>query len=103
MATRESIEFDFKQALAQAEKIENIADNLKILSNNRFGATMQNLSANWKGENASGYLNKGGRLQDKMNVTANDLHNVAADIRKIAKSLYDAEIAALEIASTREY
>ncbi len=103
MATRQSIEFDFKQALAQADRIDSIADNLSNLSGKRFGATMQNLAANWKGNNASGYLSKGAKLQGKMNVTVNELRNTASDIRKIAKSLYDAEMAALEIASRREY
>ncbi len=103
MATRQSIEFDFRQALAQADRIDGVADRLSSLSGRQFGATMQNLSANWKGENASGYLNKGARLQDKMNGTVNELRNTAGDIRRIARALYDAEMEALEIASRREY
>ncbi len=103
MATRQSIEFDFKKALAQADRIDGVADKLSNLSGRQFGATMQNLSANWKGENASGYLNKGVRLQNKMNGTVNELRNIAEDIRRIARALYDAEMAALEIALRRQY
>ena len=103
MATRQSIEFDFRQAMAQADRIDTVADNLNNLSARRFEATMQNLSSNWKGENASAYRNKGERLQGKMNTTVNELRNTASDIRKIAKKLYDAEMAALDIATKRTY
>lgn len=103
MATRESIEFDFRKALAQANKIEAIAERLGRLSGMEFGNTMQNLSSGWKGENASLYLTKGSRLQEKMNGTVKELYSVASSIREIAKRIYDAEMAALEIASRRTY
>lgn len=103
MATRETIEFNFKKALGQADKIDTIANNLSKLSGKEFGGTLQKLSTNWKGENASLYLTKGSNLQEKMNGTAGELHSVASDIRTIAKRLYDAEMAALSIATTRTY
>ena len=103
MATRETIEFDFRKALGQAEKIDTIADTLGRLSRTEFENTMQNLSAGWKGGNASIYLSKGNRLQEKMNGTVKELYSVASDIREIAKRVYDAEMAALAIASERKY
>ena len=72
-------------------------------SDNKFEGTMQNLSLNWKGESANRYLAKGERLQGKMNVTANELRRIASDIRRVARNLYNAELAALEIASQRNY
>lgn len=103
MATRESIEFDFRRALSQAEKIDMIADNLSRLSRAELGGVLQNVSAGWKGDNASIYLNKGSALQGKMDGTVRELYAIASDIRTIAKRLHDAEMAALEIASGREY
>lgn len=103
MATREKIEFDFRQAIRQADKIDELANNLNGLSNRKFAGSLQNLAAGWKGENASLYLAKGSSLQKKMNGTAGELHTVAADIRTIAKRLYDAEMAALAIATARTY
>jgi len=103
MASRETIEFNFRAAMGQADRIDGIADNLGRLSGTKFGGTLQNLSANWKGENASMYLEKGGRLQEKMGATEGELHSVAADIRTIARRLYDAEMAALAIANERTY
>lgn len=103
MATRQTIEFNFRKALGQADKIDTIANNLSKLSGTEFGGTLQNLSVNWKGENASLYLSKGSSLQEKMNGTVSELHSVASDIRTIAKRLYDAEMAALSIAAERIY
>lgn len=103
MAKRQLIEFNFRTALGQADKLDNIANNLSRLSGAKFGGTLQNLSSNWKGENASLYLEKGSRLQEKMNGTAEELHSVASDIRTIARRLYDAEMAALALASDRTY
>lgn len=103
MATREKIEFDFRQAMRQANKIDELANDLNRLSDKKFGGSLQNLASSWKGENASLYLTKGSSLQKKMNETAGELHAVAADIRTIAKRLYDAEMAALAIATTRTY
>jgi uncharacterized protein YukE len=102
MATRASIEMDFNKARTQANKLDEIANNLKNLSSNDFQGTLQNLSGCWKGSNASAYMNKGTKLQDEINSTAKELHAVASDIRTIAKRIYDAEMAALAIAETRK-
>lgn len=103
MASRHSIEFDFHKAEAQADKLDTIADQLAALSNRKFGNAMQHLSSNWKGENASLYLDKGGRLQEKMDGTAGELHSIASEIRSVARRIYEAEMEALRIAEHREY
>ncbi len=103
MATRKQIEFDFKKALGQADKIEAIAEKLNKMSTVELGNIMQNLSVGWKGENAELYLSKGSSLQDKMNETAKSLYAAASEIRTIAKRIYDAEMAALAIAQERIY
>lgn len=103
MATKASIYFNFKKAMDQADQIDNVANNLSRLSRDRFSSTMQGISANWKGNNASLYLNKGEKLQHNMNGSASELHSIASDIRTVARRLYQAEMAALEIAQKREY
>ncbi|MBO5474618.1 MAG: WXG100 family type VII secretion target [Lachnospiraceae bacterium] len=103
MAGRASIEFNFRKAMEQAEQLEGTAERLSRLSNYQFENTMQQLAANWKGENASEYMNKGDRLQQQMNGTAKELYNIAADIRRVAKRLYQAEMEALRIAQKRDY
>lgn len=103
MATRASIEMDFGQAMKQAEKIDGIAERLSRLSSDRFGTTLQNMTAGWKGENASAYYGKGTALQSKMNASVSDLRNSAEAIRRAARRIYDAEMAALDIANSRRY
>jgi uncharacterized protein YukE len=103
MASRYSIEMDLRQAQNQANKLDDIANNISTLANKKFESTLQNLSSNWKGNSASTYLNKGTKLQGQINSTASELHAIASDIRTIAQRIYDAEMAALEIAESRTY
>ena len=103
MATRESIEMDFKNAMSQADKVDGIANRLARLSNNQFQSTLQNVNVGWKGDNANLYLQKGAKLKTKMNASAEDLHDVASDIRSAARRIYNAEMMALSIATGRTY
>lgn len=98
-----TIRFNFKKALQQAEQLDQIANNLSKLSTGDLNGTLQVVSANWKGQNASAYLEKGGKLQGNIKTSAKELHNVAADIRTIARRVYNAEMRALAIAQARKY
>lgn len=101
MATRDYIEMNFRQTLAQADKLDELAERLSNVSDKQFGGSLQNLAAGWKGENASIYMQKGAKLQNKMNASVKDLHDAAGRIRKAAQRLYAAEMAALAIVQTR--
>lgn len=101
--TRAVIKINFQRAMQQAAELDDIADDLSRMSKSDFENTMQNVSANWKGENARKYLAKGDRLQGNMNSTVNSLHNIASEIRRVAKRIHDAEMSALEIAQRRDY
>ena len=103
MASKATIEFNYRKAKAQADKLDQLAGELSKLSSSEFSAAMQNVSSNWKGENASAYLAKGARLQGKMETTAKSLRGVASDIRAAAKRVRDADLKALAIAEARLY
>ncbi len=96
MSSRHEIEMDFKKAKEQADKLDAAADSLKDVNKNKFRNTLQNIGANWKGESAALYLSKGETLQGKMSGTESELRNIASDIRRIAKNIYDAEMRAWE-------
>nr|WP_288827934.1 WXG100 family type VII secretion target [uncultured Clostridium sp.] len=102
MSSRKTIEFDFRLAKQKANELDEIAENLQNLSNNKFNNTMQNLSASWKGESASLYLNKGQTLQKDMIKTSKNLRQVASTIRAVARRIYEAEMEALRIAEERD-
>lgn len=101
--TRATIKINFQRAMQQANTLDQIAEDLSRLSSNEFSETMQLVSTNWKGNNANIYLQKGSRLQNDMNETVRQLRNIASEIRKIAKRVHDAEMAALAIAEQRNY
>lgn len=103
MATRTRIEMDFKQAMAQADEVDEIADRLSDISGGQLGDALQNLAAAWRGENAVSYLGKGARLQDKISASSGELHETAASIRRAARRIYNAEMEALRIAEARDY
>ena len=102
MSSRRTIEFDFRLAKQKANELDEIAENLQNLSNNKFNNTMQNLSASWKGESASLYLSKGQMLQEDIINTSKNLRQVASTIRTVAKRIYEAEMEALRIAEERD-
>lgn len=103
MATRQRIELDFKQALRQADSIDAAAEQLSNLSGREFRTSLDNLSANWRSDSASMYMAKGNRLQEQMDGTAKELHAAAASIRTLAKRIYNAEMNAWRIATSRNY
>lgn len=98
MTTREGIEFNFRKALSQADRIDEVADRLHKLSSDRFGSTLQILSENWNGENACLYLKKGSELREEMTRVSAEFHRIASDIRTVARRIRNADIAALNIA-----
>ena len=98
-----TIAFNFERAKQQANELDEIANNLSKLATSDFAGTMQNVSVNWKGENARKYLGKGERLQSDMRSTASSLRSVASEIRTVARRIYDAEMYALALAREREY
>ncbi|MBS6645295.1 MAG: hypothetical protein KH366_17085 [Clostridiaceae bacterium] len=103
MSSRSEIRFNFRTAIKQAERLETSADQLKKLANASLETSLDTLSESWKGENAGAYIRKGVMLQKDIAATSEELNRVAADIRRIAKRIYDAEMEALRIASRRDY
>ena len=95
MSSRSEIRFNFNQALAQASELDSLADRLEQLEN-KTENSMQTLSAAWKGQNATAFLRK------EVRKTALEIHSIADDIRRIARRIYEAEMAALRIAQQRK-
>lgn len=95
--TRTTIEMNYNNAIRQARRVESIADNMKRLANQEFGGTMQSLAANWKGQEASMYLQKGSQMQEGIRRTANELQSAAQKIRSEAWRIRQADLRALEM------
>lgn len=96
-----SIKIDFAAANAQAQRLEDIADEIRRMTNVRMKNTMDQMSANWKGGSASAYFAKAETLQSDILKTAVQLESVAKSIRSTARRIYEAEQTALRLAEQR--
>jgi len=102
MKSNNQIKMDFQKARAEADRLDCIADQLKILANSKIEQSMINLSSAWTGINSKLFLQKESLLQNNIRETAKTLYNVALDIRKTAQRVYIAEMQAYEIAARRD-
>lgn len=97
------IEMDFQRANRQADSLEELASELGKLAGSQFEGSLNELAANWKGDNANAFLQKGARLEENMKQTAKSIKNTAIQLRRTAKLIYDAEMYAKKLAEKREY
>ena len=97
------IYMNYKQAVQQADRLQDQAEQLRRIADNRMGDLMQRVNANWRGESADAYLAKCTAMQEKVDRTARSLTNTANALRRAAQRTYNAELRALEIARQRTY
>lgn len=102
MKNKSQIKMDFTRAYQEADRVERIANKLKGLANGKMEQSMMNLSSVWTGTNSRNFLKKEIQLKEDMIKTAKRLNDVAEDIRRIARRVYEAEMRAYEIASHRD-
>lgn len=95
------IEMNFAQAKAQARKLDEIAADMKKLSKHSMADSIHELSGSWKGESATAYFAKSELLRGNIENTAQQISEIADNIRATAQRIYEAEMAALQIIQTR--
>ena len=100
--TRHTIELNFRQASAQASRLEEQAEAVRAIAERQMPDMMQQLSANWTGEAADQYLAKCEQLRKKLLNNARQLEDTADTIRRAARRLYEAEMTALRLAEMRK-
>lgn len=103
MATRQSIEINFSRAKGQVRKLQEIADRLSRLSDNSFENNIHAVSAAWKGDNSTKYINKGREIQEGIKNSASQVRKTADTLQTIANNIYEAEMKSLESAEIRTY
>lgn len=100
---RNTIEINYQTALAKADELEAIGNELMQALEQEYGNSLEILAGNWKGVNADMYLGKGYRLAEQMRGTAREVVDAANQIRRTAETIYYAEMAALNIIEARIY
>lgn len=93
---------NYREAIQQARDLDTLADKVRSTANDKVEQSMQVLFSGWKGNNATEFLRKYGQLKQQILDSAKELNAIADDIRRTAKIVYDAEMAALRIAQTRK-
>lgn len=97
------IYLNYHRAIQQADNLQEQAEQLRRIADNRMSDMMQRMNVNWRGESADAYMAKCIAMQEKVNRTARSLMNTASSLRRAAQRTYNAEMRALEIARRRSY
>lgn len=100
---RHSIEVNFQAAMASADELDGIANDLENALRNGYAESMAQLSRNWTGANAEFYQTKSGKLTEEIQDSASRIRTAAREVRRTARLIHQAELAALAIATGRIY
>lgn len=101
MNTEYQIRADYNSANRAADELEDIAGSLIRLADSGLDGAFRTLENSWRGENAERFINKGSIVREQILGTAKDIRNAAERLRSDARSVYQAEMRALEIARRR--
>lgn len=88
------IAFDYKEAMAQAQELEDISRELKDLSEGLLRPQLSELGCAWKGSGASLFLKKTDGVLDDITRTAKTTAAVGTAVEVAAKAIKAAEEAA---------
>lgn len=95
--TEKEIWFNYEQAMAQANALEEIARRLESMSSHELDGGLHDAASNWTGDNARRFQSKGRRLQEQVDGTARNLRNAAEEVRSIARKNREIELANLAL------
>ncbi|HAE44444.1 MAG TPA: hypothetical protein DCG37_02450 [Lachnospiraceae bacterium] len=91
--------FDHAGAEKQAQALEQLSKKMNTLSETDMETILTEINNAWKGDNATAFLQKGDRMQQKLSASAARINDIAVAIRKISANIKKAEEKAAEIAS----
>lgn len=103
MASEQTIEFNYRQALDQANRLTEISNNIRKVANDKLESNIEKVNKDWDGINSKKFIDKGNLIKDKIVDSADDINLIAESIRKMAKAIYDAEMENIRIAKIRSY
>ena len=103
MKSEYQINMDFQKAEAQVSELRSLANQMRDIANEELNRTLNNINANWDGENSEAFLAKGRMLKSRISNTATDIDRIADSIHAIAENTKRAELEAVRIAREKEY
>ncbi len=103
MASESEIRFNYEQALKKVQELEEIAGELKQIAAGELDGALTKLGGSWQSEASGVYRKKGEDLGERVGKRAENILEIADAARKMAKRLYEAEMAAYRLAQIRNY
>jgi WXG100 family type VII secretion target len=97
-----TIQMDFAKAMRQADKLDEIAQNISQAGKTDLVDCMQKVGEDWKSDTSTAYQKKGKEVAEHLVKISNNLTKTAQAVRQIAKTTYEAEMTALELAKIRK-
>lgn len=94
---------NYLSAKAQANELEEIANDIIKLSDEQLSNEFMYVYLQWTGEASKSYQNRGRILRTQIKDHANELKKAASTIRRVAERVYKTEMEALRIARERKY
>lgn len=101
--SRKSIAVNFQAAMDSAKELDGIADELERALKHGYADSMAQLSRDWTGDNAVFFQNKGAKLTEQIENSISRIRKAADEVRRAARLIYQAELAALNIATERTF
>lgn len=98
MASYATINFNYRKAINQANRLEDLADELKRIANRDVDGALDQVARSWKGDSSRLFLQKGDKAKSDLLRSASQLQNTANAIRRAAENVRRAEIRAKQIA-----
>ncbi len=95
--------FDYRQAIRQADKLDDIANRVDKIAKDKMNNMMTALKSSWQSDNSAQFCSKMKQVQSDIISDGNQIRKIADAIRTTAEGIKNAELRALEIAKCREY
>lgn len=93
------VKFDYKKTMAQAQELDNMAEDLTGRTKQKITTAKDNIKAAWTGNTGKSFANFLEETEKDLDAKAKYLREVAAYLRKAADAMEQAENAAKNSAS----
>lgn len=101
--SKEAMEIHFQQSMESAGRLEELAIELRQIAEGRYEEFLKNVRSNWEGNAGEFFCQKGLKLQQAMEISANNLSEISKSVYNAAERIYEAEKQAIIMAKDRKY
>lgn len=97
MKTAFEIRMDFTRACNQASELEELAEKINRIGKNSMEDAKSEVQNAWTGNNSNLFVQKVDAVAQQLISYASSLKTTASTIRRVARRIYEAEMAALAL------